>query len=141
MQRSRVKITWAAVALAAAILTTGSARAGLYGSVVNVSPYFPDTNSIFESGANETVSGAIEYPVGAFPVYDKFAQIDISDNQIVIENTLNMAAPYNSAAFNGWVLTVVSGPAISSAVIDPASQCNPVGITIVNGDQLFLNFE
>lgn len=140
-QKSRVRIVVAAFTLAAAVLATGSARADLYGSVINVSAYYPNTSSVSESGLNETVSGAIEYPVGTFPVYDRFAQIDITDDQIVIENTLNMGAPYNSAAFNGWVLSIISGPTILSAVADPASQSDPVGISIVNGNQLFLNFE
>jgi hypothetical protein len=74
-------------------------------------------------------------------VYDRFTQVDITDDQIVIKNTLNMDAPYNSAAFNGYVLTIISGPDILSAMTDPGSQCNPVGISIVNGNQLYLNFE
>jgi hypothetical protein len=143
MQKSRLKIVLAALTVVAVIHSAGSARAGagLDGSIVNVSAYFPNTNSLFESGGNTTVSGAIEYPAGTFLMYDRFAQIDITDDQIVIKNTLAMDAPYNSASFNGWVLTIVSGPAISSAEIDPASQCNPVGISIVDGNQLFLNFE
>lgn len=141
MQKAQPKLVTAALTAAVAILTIGSARAGLDGSVVNVSAYFPDNNSLFESGGDKTVSGAIEYPVDTFFVYDRFAQIDITDDQVVIKNTLDMDAPYNSAAFNGWVLAMISGPAIQSAVIDPASQCNPVGISIVNGNQLFLNFE
>src|SRR5262245_56893666 len=97
MQKSRLKIVSAALTAVAAILTTGSARAALDGSVINVWAYFPNTNSVFESGANKTVSEAIEYPVDTFMRYDRFAQIDITADQIVIKNTLNMDAPYNSA--------------------------------------------
>ncbi len=111
------------------------------GSTVNVSAYFPDTSTVFESGGNQTVTSAIEYPTNSFFQYDRFAQIDITDTQIIIKNTLNIDAPFNSASFNGWVLTVLSGPLIVSAAPDPASQFNPVGISVVNGNQLFLNFE
>ena len=129
------------MAALAAVLIARSAQAGLFGSSVNISAYFPNTSTVFESGSNTTVSSAVEYPVDSFFHYDRFAQIDITDNQLIIKNTLNMDAPFNSATFNGWALTVLSGPTISSATLDPASQFTPVGITVVNGDQVFVNFE
>ena len=139
MQKSGLKFVLAAVATA--VFITGTARAGLLGSVVNVSAYFPDTNTIFEAGGNVTVSSAIEYPTNSFLNYDRFAQIDITDNQVIIENTLNSPAPFNAGLFNGFVLTIISGPAISSAVVDPSSQANPVWIAVQNGNKLWVNFE
>ena len=128
-------------AVAAAVFITASAKAGLLGSVVNVSAYFPNTSTIFEAGSNVTVSSAIEYPADSFLQYDRFAQIDITDNQVIIKNTLNMPASFNSALFNGFVLTIISGPTISSAVVDPSSQADPVWIAVVTGNKLYVNFE
>jgi hypothetical protein len=139
MQKSGLKIVLAVVATA--VFITGSARAGLLGSVVNVSAYFPNTSTIFEAGSNVTVSSAIEYPADSFLNYDRFAQIDITDNQVIIENTLNGPAPFNGGLFNGFVLTIISGPTISSAVVDPGSQANPVWIAVQNGNKLYVNFQ
>jgi hypothetical protein len=88
-----------------------------------------------------TVSSAIEYPADSFLQYDRFAQIDITDNQVIIKNTLNAPAPFNGALFNGFVLTIISGPTISSAVIDPSSQANPVWIAVEKGNKLYVNFQ
>jgi hypothetical protein len=133
----KLKITSVAVLFAAA---TGLAHAGLLGSTVNVSAYYPSSITIYQAGPIVTVSGAIEYPMGTFTSYNPSWQIDITDTQITISDSGGAGFPYGVASFNGWILTVISGPAISSAVADGASQFNPVGISIVNGNQLLLNF-
>jgi hypothetical protein len=133
----KLKITPVAVLFGVA---TGSAHAGLLGSTVNVSAYYPDSITIYQAGPNTTVTGAIEYPTGTFTAYNPSWQIDITDTQITISDTRGTGFPYQVASFNGWILSVLSGPSILSAVADGASQFNPVGISIVNGNQLFLNF-
>jgi hypothetical protein len=139
MQRSGLKIILPAVV--AAVLATLSAKAGLTGSVINVSPYYPDTNSLYDSAGDRTVSDAVEYPAFSFDKYSPPTSIDISDTQIIITNNSIYDGPYASAPFNGWVLTIISGPAILSAAPDPNSQVNPVDMWIVNGNQLWMNFE
>jgi PEP-CTERM motif len=124
----------------AATVVASTANAGLSGALVNVAGYYPDTNSLIEAGPNTTVSGAIEYPDGTFSLYSSSWQIDIADTQLTISDVGGYGFPYGAAPFNGWKLTIISGPSILSAVADASSQFNPVGISIVNGNELFLNY-
>jgi hypothetical protein len=107
---------------------------------VNLSAYFPDSNTVFEAGSDVVVSAAVEYPTGAFPAYNPSWKIDITDNLIIISDEEGTGFPYHTASFNGWVLTVLSGPTIASASANQFSQFNPVGISVLNGNQLFLNY-
>jgi hypothetical protein len=85
------------------------------------------------------VSAAVEYPAGSFPSYDPTLSIDITDTQLIITTPLGVS--FTPASFNGFLLTIISGPSIVSAVADSSSQYKPVGISIVGGDQLYLNYE
>jgi hypothetical protein len=121
-------------------LSLGTARAGLLGASVNLSAYFPDSNTVFEDGGDVVVSAAVEYPTGSFVLYNTSWQIDITDNQIIISDEEGNGFPFATASFNGWVLTVLSGPTIASASPNQFSQFTPVGISVLNGNQLFLNY-
>ena len=132
------------IASVGAILAVGTclaqASGGLDGSLVNVSAYYPTTSSVYDAGGNTVVTGAVEYPTGSFPYYNPGWQVDITDTQIIISDAGGFGFPYAGAPFNGWVLTILSGPVITSAAVDPSSQFDPVGISIVGGNQLFLNY-
>jgi hypothetical protein len=120
----------------------GQARAELLGSVIDISAFFPTTNNLFEDGGNRTVSGAIEYPAGTFPSYNPSWQIDVTDSQIIITNTTPLTGfPFQPGSFNGFIMTVLSGPTLTSAVADASSGFFPVGLAIVGGDQLQINFQ
>ena len=119
---------------------TAEATPFLLGATVNVSGYFPDTSSVYEKGSNTVVSGLIEYPSGSFAQYAYLWQIDISDTQISITDPSEFPSAYQQAPFNGWVLTIISGPLLTSASVNAASDLSPVGISIINGNQLFLNY-
>jgi protein with PEP-CTERM/exosortase system signal len=121
-------------------LSLGTARANLLGASVNLSVHFPDINTVFATGSNVVVSAAVEYPTGSFPSYNPSWEINITDNQIIITDTLGTGFPYQTASFNGWVLTILSGPTIASASPNQFSQFNPVGLSVLNGNQLFLNY-
>lgn len=129
-------LTAAAVVLGLSATT----YAGLMGANVNVSAYYPDTSSLYQAGVDTTVSAAVEYPSGSFSLYNGSWQVDISDTQITITDLLGTGFPYAPASFNGWVLTILSGPALASASVDPSSSFSPVDISIVGDDQLWLNY-
>jgi hypothetical protein len=133
-------LQWFALALA---LLTGysTARAGLIGATVDVGAYYPTSSSLYEDGGTTTVSGAIEYPQGTFADYNTSWQIDITDNQIIVTNATADGFPFGSATFNGFILTVLSGPTLVSASVDPSSAFSPFDISIVGGNQLLLNFQ
>ncbi len=117
-----------------------AAHATLLGATVNVSAYYPTVGNLYQAGPDVVVSNAIEYPMGTFGSYNPSWQIDITDTQIRITNTGGTGFPYLNAAFNGWVLTMVSGPAITGGSVAVGSQFNPNSITLV-GNQLFLNYQ
>lgn len=139
MQKLRQFIS-AVLVLLTVILPSGLAHAGLGGSLVNVSAYYPDAGSLFADGGNQTVSGEIEYPTGTFQNYSGSWQIDITDTQLTITDTTSNGFPYFPASFNGWILTIVSGPSILSAAVNDTSDFDPVGISVVGGNQLLLNY-
>lgn len=68
--------------------TAGAAEAGLLGSTVDVSVYFPDTATLFAADGPTLVSAAVKYPAGSF---------------------------------NGFIMTILAGPALRSVVADPAT--------------------
>lgn len=124
---------------AAALAVATPASAGLLGSTVNVSAYFPNDATVFEDPGDALVSGGVEYLSGSYPTYNSSWQVDVADTSINITDLLSVGLPFTPAAFNGFVLTVVSGPAIASASINPASTIVPVSAS-VSGGRLFINF-
>jgi hypothetical protein len=132
----------AALSAIGVVLSVSASHAGLLGSTVNVSAFFPDTSSLFSNGGDTTVSGAIEYPSGSFPTYNTTWQVDITDTQMIISDAGAQGGfPFGPATFNGFILTVLSGPVITSAVTDAASQFSPVDVTVVGGNEVEVNFE
>ncbi len=116
-----------------------NAHAGLIGATVDVTADYPEIGSILADGGNQIVSGAIEYPAGSFDGYGDAWQVDITDTQLILTNTA-VGFPFGSADFNGFVLKIISGPAILSASVDPGSDFSPIGISVVNGNEIDLNY-
>jgi len=129
-----------AIAAAAVLLVawTYSAQAGLDGATVNLSAYYPNSSSLFANGGN--VVAPATYGTGFASSFSPGASAQVTDTQLIITQNLS-ATTYNPAAFDGWVLSIVSGATIVSASVDASSQVDPVSISIVGGDQLFLNYE
>jgi uncharacterized protein (TIGR03382 family) len=123
----------------AALAIATPASAGLLGSTVNVSTYFPDASTLFYDPGNAVVGASVEYPQGSYPPYNTSWEVDVSDNRITITDVLGTGLSFAPGSFNGFVLTVVSGPSIVSASVDAASTIVPVDVT-VSGGRLFINF-
>ena len=122
-----------------ALTVATPASAGLLGATVNVSAYFPDAATLFYDPGNAVVGASVEYPQGSYPSYNDSWEVDVSDDRVKITDTLGVGLSFAPAAFNGFILTVVSGPSIVSASIDAASTIVPVGVS-VSGGRLFMNF-
>jgi hypothetical protein len=132
----------ATLALYGMALSVNVAEAGMIGSTVNVSAYYPDTSSVYTDGDNAMVSGAIEYPSGSFASYNLSWEVDVTNTQIILTNAGNSVGfPFASAPFNGFIMTVISGPTLLSAIADPTSDFLPTAITVVGGNQLQLNYQ
>jgi len=132
------KASWLRVVLTAALsaVLTGSGQAGLLDASVNFTWLAPDTNTVFVNFGDRTVSGSVEYTSVTAEL-----QIDITDTQLVISNTSTSgSAHFSTSQFNGFKLTINSGPNILSAVADGLSGFNPVDMWIANGNELFLNY-
>jgi hypothetical protein len=124
----------------AAVAGPGTATAGLIGATVDVGAYYPTSSSLFVDGGNQVVSSSIEYPSGSFAPFNGDVQIDVTDTQLILTCD-SVCFPFGSADFNGYILKVVSGPAILSATVDGSSDFSPVGLSVVNGNEIDLNFE
>lgn len=133
------KTMFCATASIGALLFAGVAQASLIGSTVDVSAYFGNTSSPYYDPGNVVVGAGVEYPAGSYPSYNPSWQIDISDSQLTITDTASTGFPFVTSSFNGWILTVVSGPAITSAAVDAGSDFSPFALSIVNGT-LQLNY-
>jgi hypothetical protein len=121
------------------LLISLSARAQLLGSTVDVTARYPDVGSIYTDGGVAIVGPDIEYPAGSFASYNASWQVDITGNQMLVTNT-DTGFDFTDASFNGFVLTVLSGPTLLSAAVDPASGFAPIDISLTGGNQLALNF-
>ena len=133
--------TLLAICVLLIMLPAGAAQAGLLGSTVDVSVYFPDTTTVFQAGGPKVVSASVEYPAGTFFLYNESWEIDITDTQVIITNAPpSIGFPFQPASFNGFIMTILSGPALLSAAADPGSDFNPVAITI-NANKLELNYQ
>lgn len=119
-----------------AIFLTQGLSAQLLNSVVNVSPYYPDANTLFLDAGDVTISTDIEYPVGSYVGYKAGCLVDITDNQIIIGGA---GTTYSGASFNGWILEPISGVNITGATLDASSDVSPV-VSLING-RVEINFQ
>ena len=126
-----------AVAAATAALAAPVLGQGLTGATVEVTTRYPDSSSVYSSPGSVTVGDGVEYPLGAFSSYNDYFSVDVQADTIVITQT--QGTNFSDADFNGFVLSVLSGPRITSASVDAASGFSPASFFIADGN-LFLNF-
>jgi hypothetical protein len=132
-----IKILLAGTAM---ILAPALAHAGLLGATVDVSARYPTDTSIFQDGGPVVVTNGVEYPTGSFFDYNRSWEVNVQDNQIIITDATSTGLPYQPATFNGWVLDVISGPAITSAHTDSSSTIVPDNVYI-SGGNLYINLQ
>jgi hypothetical protein len=66
--------------------------------------------------------------------------VDVTDDQIILSNPLSSGGEFNPALFNGFILKVISGPAILTASLSGSSDFSPASITLLNGNEVQLNY-
>ncbi len=116
------------------------AKAGLLGSSATAFGLFPDSSTVLNSSGPVTVDGSIEFPAGSLPSYP-FQSIQVTDTQIIIASHIpGGSSAFTSVPFNGFELLFTGAPAITNAVVDGASNLDPVGVSFA-GDQVLVNFE
>jgi hypothetical protein len=140
MNHTKLSVTLAA-SLFLAVGMTSQANAQLTGSTVNVSCYFPNSLSLYDNGGNKVVSAAVEYPAGSFPIYNPAWAINVTDNQIVLNWTDPLPENFTFASFNGFILSVISGPVISGASVNPASGFSPFSLTVDGSNRVLVNYQ
>jgi hypothetical protein len=122
-----------AVATVAASLTPFAAQAGLIGSNVTGTLYYPDLSTVYDGPYGPyTVSNSVEFPVGTL-AFD--GSVDVTDTQIIW--TASEDAIYGDGAFNGFKLDF-SGATITDVTLDSATTLTPVGFSFT-GDEVLLN--
>lgn len=117
----------------AGLMSAFAAHAGLSGSTVNVDFFFPDTSTLYCSNGSAVVGGGVEYASGCSGF--SAVSIDISDAGMTVTHSLSSWSP---ASFNGFHLTVLSGPAITAASYLGGSM-NVTSLT-VDPSGLWVNF-
>lgn len=117
----------------AGLMSAFAAQAGMLGSTVSVDFFFPDTSTVYCTNGSAVVSGGVEYP-GSCSGFDP-VKIDISDAGMTVDTG---GSTWADGAFNGFRLTVLSGPAISAASYLGGS----MGVTslTVDAGSLWVNF-
>ncbi len=134
-QGFRMKIHLACMAGAlAAILVSAEAQAGINGTSVDLSAYYPDMSSLYSDAGSAIVGPGVDFPFNSLPGYDSLS-FDLSDTQI----SICCNAVFADAAFNGFAFTF-SSVVPTGAFVDPSSAYAPVGISLI-GNTLFLNYQ
>ncbi len=123
-----------AVAVLASVCGIETANAGLTGSEVTGTEYYPNLSTpISGPDGPITVSSAVEFPDGTLP---ESGSIDITNTQIIY--TAAIAATYATGTFDGFELTFSGAPTILGVTQDSHS-----GFDISSsftGNEVFLNF-
>ena len=132
-----MKTTGAAFAIAAAfVLLLGAkpATAGLLGSSVTGTSYYPDLSTVYAGPIGPvTVGPGIEFPVNTvFPD----GNINVTNTQVIWTSTQNVT--YGSGSFNGFVLDFSGAPVITNVSVDAATTLPATSFSF-SSDQVFLN--
>ena len=103
-----MKRKFLSIAAMASLATPMMANAGLIGSTVNVDFHFPDLATVSCSSGSATVGSGVEYSSGCTGF--ELVSIDVSDAQVIVQTP---AVPWVLSPFNGFVMSILSGPSIT----------------------------
>ena len=107
----QIRLTIATLLLLGSWVAPTIANATLIGSTVNVDWFFPNLATLLCSNGSAVVGAGVEYPAGCTGF--SAISIDITDLQVIVTNNSTFA--FSAGAFNGFVMTILSGPSILSA--------------------------
>lgn len=116
----------------AGLACTLSAQGALLGSTVQVDFYAPDTSTFQCSSGSAVVGVPVEFPSGCGGYLE--VSISLSDHGMMVTNPIGWAP----GAFDGFHLSVLSGPAIVDAKYFDGTM--PVTSLTVDATGLWVNF-
>ncbi|UUR07740.1 PEPxxWA-CTERM sorting domain-containing protein [Sphingomonas glaciei] len=120
------------------MFTAPAAAQGLMGATVDLTTRYPNATAVYSDPfTSVVVSDGVEYPLGSFPTYNPNFSVDVAANSLTITNLVG--TNFGDTAFNGFALSVLSGPSILSASVNPSSAFSPINVFVQNGT-LFANF-
>jgi hypothetical protein len=121
-----------------ALFTAPAAAQGLSGATVDVTTRYPVATTVYSDPFTSVVVGdGVEYPLGSFPTYNSNFSVDVAANSLTITNLVGTS--FGDTAFNGFALSVLSGPSILSASVNASSTFSPIDLFVQDGT-LFANF-
>lgn len=128
------------IALAALLLSV-PAFASLIGSTVNVTARFGINPDIVAAPGNRVVDASEEYAQGSFgPGYSQGLSVDITDDRLIVTNRGGFISNFALSPFNGFYVTMVSGPALLSG-IDVAAESDFLPTPVQNNNgEITINF-
>lgn len=98
-------------------------HAGLMGSGVTVTAYYPDLSTIYAGpDGPHTVGASLEFPAGSLAAS---GSLDVTDTQVIW--TAAFGVTYGAGAFNGFKLVFSGAPSITGVSVDPSSTITPTG--------------
>jgi hypothetical protein len=115
------------------LLTPTVAQAGMLGATVDLTWYYPNSATVYCGSGSAIVGGGVEYPSGC----SGFAavSVDIADSQLTV---VNSSGTWDASSFNGFRLSVLSGPEFASASYGGGTM-DVFWMHVADGD-LWLNF-
>ena len=136
------KIFSAAVAASILCVATPAAAQSLTGATVDLSIRYPTAATVYLDPPNVVVGSGVEFGYGSLSSYSPWLQADVQANRLVF--TFDPATPgiggnFGNVTFNGFLFSVLTGPAITTASVDASSGFAPTSLSILNGG-LYLNF-
>jgi len=129
-----MKTKLAGVLFAALLAGPMAANAGLLGSTINLTWYYPDTSTLYCDNGNAVVGAGVEYPSGCAG----FSSVAVDFDDLGFSVTHANQAGWSPASFNGFVVDVLTGIDFAS-VVYAGGTMGVTSVQVIGGD-LFVNF-
>lgn len=136
---SRILNVVPAVAIATLLaLASANASAGLNGSTVIATFYYPDLATVDDQAGPLLVAAGVNFTFSN-PDYGTYMRVSFSDTQIVLTNLVPGIFPV--AEFTGVDFSFLAGSAISSVTVDPSSSAlfEPGSVLSWSADNIRIN--
>ena len=134
MMHRKLIVAVSAVVLAFAYAASPlQALAGLLGSNVTGTLYYPNVTTVYSGPIGPlTVTNAIEFPMTL--AFD--GNLDVTNSQVIWTATLS--ENYGAGSFNGFRLQFSGAPTITNVTLDSATTLTPVSFWFT-GNEVWLN--
>jgi hypothetical protein len=110
------------------------AHAGLLGSTVTGTLYYPDLSSVYGGPVTTSVISGTEFPLNS--LNQPSGTLDVTDTQIIWN--ADMTVKYEPGSFNGFDLLFTGTSAITGVTLNNASTLTPVSFGFTS-NQVWIN--